>query len=77
MDGRDLAFKLATGRGLTGNNFAAAVQLVNHEVNRLLKIKTGDRNKLRTKDYQQAIDGLENILNTLTRRIRKGEKEND
>lgn len=77
MDGRDLAFKLATGRGLTGNNFAAAVQLVNHEVNRLLKIETGDRNKLRTEDYQQAIDGLENILNTLTRRIKKGEKEND
>ncbi|MBM4066603.1 MAG: helix-turn-helix domain-containing protein [Planctomycetes bacterium] len=77
MDGRDLAFKLATGRGLTGNNFAAAVQLVNHEVNRLLKIETGDRNKLRTEDYQQAIDGLENILNTLTKRIKKGEKEND
>lgn len=75
MDGRELAFKLASGSGITGNNFAGAVQLVNHELNRMLGIESGDRGKLRTEDYQRATDSLDTILNTLTRRLTKGEND--
>ncbi len=76
IPGRELAFQYATGKGITGNNFAAAVQLVNHEVNHLLGIETGERNKLKTADYQRANESLEDILNTLTRRITKAKKNN-
>lgn len=74
--GNELSFKLATGRGLVGNNFVAAVQLINYEVNKLLGIDTGERNKLKTEDYVRAMDGLDEILNTLTRRIAKDRGEN-
>lgn len=77
LPGRELAFKLATGRGITGNNFAAAVQLINHEVNKVLGIEAGGRNKLRTEEYQRAADALEEILNTLTRRIMKEKTANE
>lgn len=76
MTGNELAFKFATGRGLVGNNFVAAVQLVNYEVNKLLGIDTGERNKLKTEDYVRAIDSLDEILKNLTRRIAKDRGEN-
>jgi len=72
MDGKDLAFKLAAG-SVTGPNFAAAVQLVNHEVNRLLGIKAGDKGKLKTEDYVRAQEFLDMVINNLTRRLKKGE----
>jgi len=73
FDGKELAYKLAQGSGVTGPNFAAAVQLVNHEVNEKLGIEKGEREKLRTEDYVRGIEALEDILNTLTRRLTKTE----
>lgn len=77
LPGRELAFKLATGKGITGNNFAAAVQLINHEVNRSLGVEAGERNKLRTEDYQRAMSSLDEILNALTQRIMKEKEANE
>jgi hypothetical protein len=71
IDGRDLQFKIVPGR-VTGNNFAAAVQLINHEVNKRLGIPTGQRSKLRAQDYKKAMDEMDDIVNVLTRRLTKG-----
>ena len=75
FDGKELAYKLAKGSGVTGPNFAAAVQLVNHEVNKMLGIEKGERGKLRTEDYVKAINALDGILNSLSRRLRRKEDE--
>jgi len=70
IDGRDLQFKIAPGK-VTGNNFAATVQLINHEVNKRLGITAGQRSKLRVQDYKKAIDEMDDIVNVLTRRLKK------
>ena len=43
--GHEMAYKLAPG--VTGNNFVAAVQLVNHSLNQALGIQSGQRGKLK------------------------------
>ncbi len=68
--GQQLQYDYAPGH-VTGSNFVAAVQLINHEVNRLLEIKPGSRALLKTEDYQIAMDGMDEIINTLTRRFYK------
>jgi len=73
--GNELQYKLAPGQ-VTGNNFAAAVQIINHEINKRLGIAAGERGKLRSKDYKQAIDAMDDIINVLTRRLMKT-KDND
>ncbi len=67
--GRELAFKYAPG--LTGNNFVVAVQMVNRELDRLLGIMGGQRGTLRTEDFVSGMKLLEEVLDTLTRRIKK------
>jgi DNA repair protein RadD len=71
--GSDLAFKF--GLRVTGNNFVAAVQLVNKELDRLLKWKPGSRSAMRTEDFQQGMETLTRVLDTLTRRLKKREEE--
>ena len=77
FDGKELAYKLASGSGVSGNNFVAAVQLVNHEVNRKIGIDPGERGKLRTEDYVKAMDALTDILDTLTRRLTRNEDKDN
>lgn len=55
-----------------GPNFTVVVQMINHEINKLLNIKRGERDRLRTEDYQKAMDSMDKIINTLTRRLKKG-----
>lgn len=66
----DLQYKYAPGK-VTGNNFVAAVQLINHEINKRIGIETGERGKLRTEDYLTMIDLMNEVINTLTRRLKK------
>lgn len=75
-NGREIPFKLAPGY-TTGNNFIAAIQLINLEVNKILKIKSGQRDRMRTEDYVKAQESLDNILNLLTRRLKKGVSKNE
>lgn len=70
MDSRDIQFKLVPGQ-VTGNNFAAAVQLISHEINKLLGVGAGERGKLRVQDYKKAMDEMDDVVNTLTRRLKK------
>ena len=66
--GRELAFKYVPG--LSGPNFAVAVQMVNRELDRQLKIASGRRGTLKTEDFVRGIGALEEILNALTRRVK-------
>ena len=74
IEGHELQFKIAPGK-VTGNNFVAAVQLINYEVNKRLNIASGQRSTLRTQDYKKAIDEMNDIVNVLTRRYKKGEND--
>jgi DNA repair protein RadD len=66
--GRELAFGLAPG--VSGSNFAAAVQLVNRELNKVSGIKQGGRGQLKTDHFIAAAETLETVLSNLTRRLK-------
>ncbi|MDP2217495.1 MAG: DEAD/DEAH box helicase family protein [Methanolobus sp.] len=74
--GRELAYKYASGFA-GGNNFVVAVQMINHEVDKILKIKSGQRATLRTEDFVRGMNSLEEILNILTRRLKRRATEDD
>ena len=73
--GSDIAYKLARGKGVTGVNFAAAVQLINVDINKVLGIGRGERGNLKTEDYKKASDSLEDVLNSLTRRLAREDED--
>ncbi len=66
--GSEFQYKFAPGR-VSGINFVAAVQLIYHEVHKRLGTKAGELSTLRTEDYQKAMDSMDDIVNTLTRRF--------
>lgn len=68
--GSEISFKLTPG-ATTGSNYVAAVQLVNHEVNKLLGINSGQRAMLRTEDFVRGQDCLPDVLDHLTRLLKK------
>ena len=72
--GNELRFKF--GVGVSGNNFVAAVQLVNRELDRLLGIEPGSRGGLKTEDFTSAITSLDEVLNKLTRRLKAKQEDN-
>lgn len=71
--GFDIAFKY--GIGVTGNNFVAAVQVVNKELDRALQIEPGSRGQLKTEQFISATQSLDEILNKLTRRLKAKQEE--
>jgi hypothetical protein len=71
--GFDLAFKF--GVGVSGNNFVAAVQLVNRELDRALQIEPGSRGQLKTEQFISATQSLDDVLTKLTRRLKAKEQE--
>jgi DNA repair protein RadD len=74
--GRELAYKYASGFA-GGNNFVVTVQMINHEVDKMLKVKSGQRATLRTEDFVRGIASLEEILNILTRRLKRREADDE
>lgn len=75
FNSREVSFQLAPGT--IGNNFVALVQCINKEVNKRLGIKSGERGKLRTEDYERGMNHLEDILNMLTRQFKKRMSEHE
>ncbi|WP_022663846.1 DEAD/DEAH box helicase family protein [Desulfospira joergensenii] len=71
INGRDIAFKLYPG--VTGNNFVAAVQLVNKKLKKRLEVEgvSGKREKMKTENFIRAQELLEDVLNSLTRLFKK------
>jgi len=72
MNGREIAFKLYPGP-VTGTNFVAAVQLVNNELKKQLENLglSGQRDKMKTEEFTRAQELMEDILNSLTRLLKK------
>jgi len=72
MDGREIPYKY-NSLGFTGRtNFVAAVMMVNHEVNERLG---KERNRCSSDDFKRILDSLEEILQTLVRRLRRAKSE--
>jgi hypothetical protein len=72
---KDLSLRILPGQAI-GNNFAAAVQLVNNAINKKLGIKSGQKGKLKTEDFIKAKESLEEVLDSLTRLLKKRISEN-
>jgi excisionase family DNA binding protein len=68
--GNDLRYTYVPGR-VTGNNLVAAFQLISHEINKQLGVKKGERGRLRTEDFKKASELMDEVVNTLTRRLKK------
>lgn len=73
FDGHELAFKY--GIGVSGNNFVAAVQLVNRELDKTLRIDAGQRSRLKTEDYRRGMEALDGVLTKLTRRLKAKQED--
>ena len=67
-EGTELPYKY-TSLGLTGrSNFIAAVMMVNYEINKRLG---KDRAECSTEEFKVILNSVEDIIKTLTRRVRK------
>jgi excisionase family DNA binding protein len=73
MGGHELQFKY--GLNITGNNFAASVQLVNRELNRMLGSESGKRATWKTEEFEKGMQVLTKALDTLTRRLKKTKED--
>lgn len=72
MEGREIPLKY-TSLGVSGrSNFIAAVVMVNHEINKRLG---KDRQECSVEDFQGIMNSLDDISNTLARRVRKAKKD--
>jgi hypothetical protein len=72
MAGREIPYKF-TQLKLTGRtNFIAAVTMVNHEINKRLG---KPREECSTEEFKSILDTLDNILQTLARRLRKAKSD--
>jgi hypothetical protein len=76
INGMDIALRIMPGQA-TGNNFVAAVRLVNREVSKVMDCKPGERNRLTLEEFKIGLDSLEDILNSLTRSLKKRMSDNN
>ena len=74
VNGTELVYKYKTLK-LTGrNNFIAALTMVNHEMNKRLG---KDRAAASIEDFRSVLDNLDDLLQTLARRVRKAKADYD
>ncbi|SHG99509.1 DNA binding domain-containing protein, excisionase family [Chryseolinea serpens] len=74
VNGTELVYKYKTLK-LTGrNNFIAALTMVNHEINKRLG---KERASASIEDFKSVLDNLEDLLQTLARRVRKAKTDYD
>jgi DNA repair protein RadD len=72
MTGTELIYKY-TSLNVTGkNNYVSALMMVNAEINKRLG---KERPQANTDEFKQILDSLEDILQTLARRVRKAKSE--
>ena len=72
IDGREIPFKY-TSLGVSGrNNFISAVMMVNHEINKRLG---KDREKCSVEEFSTVLDNLDDLVQTVARRVRKAKSE--
>ena len=68
MDGREIPFKYTSLNIRAKNNYVAALTMVNHEIHKRLG---KDRKDCSTEEFKEVLDGIEDILQTLVRRLLK------
>jgi len=72
MEGREIPYKY-TSLGVTGrSNFVGAVIMVNHEINKRLG---KERDQCSVEEFKVILDSLDDILQTLVRRLKKAQSE--
>jgi hypothetical protein len=72
MHGTEMVYKY-TSLGISGrSNFIAAVAMVNKEINKRLG---KEREAASTEDFKTVLDDLEDILQTVVRRVYKAKSE--
>ena len=73
MEGREIPYRYASLGLIFGRtNFVAAVMMVNHEINKRLG---KEREDCSTEEFKALLDSLDDILQTLVRRLRKAKSE--
>jgi len=70
IEGTELIYKYKTLKLSGRNNFIAALTMVNHEINKRLG---KDRADASVEDFQNILDNLDDLLQTLVRRIKKAQ----
>lgn len=74
VNGTEMVYKYKSLK-LTGrNNFIAALTMVNHEINKRLG---KERAAASIEDFKSVFDNLDDLLQTLTRRVRKAKSDYD
>ena len=72
ITGREIPYKY-TSLNLTGkNNLIAAITMVNHEINRRLG---KSREVCSTEEFREVMDAMDDILQTLVRRVMNAKSE--
>ena len=72
MAGTELTYRYKS-LNITGkNNYVSALMMVNHEINKRLG---KERNQASTDEFRQVLDNLDDLLQTLVRRVHKAKTE--
>jgi len=74
INGTELVYKYKSLKLSGRNNFIAALTMVNHEINKRLD---KDRSEASIEDFQSILTNLDNLLQTLVRRIKKAQSDHE
>ena len=72
MTGTELTYKYKSLNISGKNNYVSALMMVNHEINRRLG---KERARASTEEFRQVLDNLDDLLQTLVRRVHKAKAE--
>lgn len=72
MTGTELTYKYKSLKITGKNNYVSALMMVNTEINKRL---AKERAQASTEDFKQILDSLDDILQTVVRRVRKAKSE--
>ena len=72
MTGTELTYKYTSLKISGKNNYVSALMMVNAEINRRLG---KERNQASTNEFKQILDNLDDVLQTLVRRVHKAKSE--
>jgi DNA repair protein RadD len=72
INGREIPYKYTALKATGRTNFIAAVMLINHEINHRLG---KDRQECSVEEFKVILNSLDDILQTLVRRLKKAKRE--
>ena len=72
LTGTDLTYKYRSLNISGKSNYVSALMMVNHEINKRLGKERGQAS---TEEFRQVLDNLDDLLQTLVRRVLKAKAE--